>query len=356
MLHQVSYHELKSLMLQYPYAANLRYLMLVKSLFDNKKEYDRNLALASLSSLDRKKLHELVLKYNQTQVMEESFEIAEEFLELKDLSTLQETEDIAPPESEQAKAQAAPLNFVDSDDPVDLLDDALNAAIETAEISNAEKEDKDLPVLEDLLDQEIEPGEQVEDNATEPRGDMVLDEMDVPASDQLNEPSERANGFIEENIAEENDEATPNQSTRPDTPNAAPKDIELELTNGESEEDEIDKPSTPTPSPKEVFESWKNQSQEPKSGILDQEIDQIENKTKKSKLNIEEYEEPADVANDVASNSLLEDNSIVTETLAGILARQGHNEKAIEMYKKLSLQYPEKSSFFAGKIEKLKKK
>ena len=45
---------------------------------------------------------------------------------------------------------------------------------------------------------------------------------------------------------------------------------------------------------------------------------------------------------------------IITETLAELLANQGQIEKAIKMYEKLSLIFPNKSAFFAAKIEQLK--
>ena len=56
-----------------------------------------------------------------------------------------------------------------------------------------------------------------------------------------------------------------------------------------------------------------------------------------------------------ANKSIQQSDDIVSETLAKLLAKQGSNKKAIQMYKRLSLIFPKKSSFFAKKIAKLKK-
>ena len=50
------------------------------------------------------------------------------------------------------------------------------------------------------------------------------------------------------------------------------------------------------------------------------------------------------------------DAEIVSETLANIFESQGHYDKAIRMYVKLSLRFPEKVSFFAARIKELKSK
>lgn len=48
-----------------------------------------------------------------------------------------------------------------------------------------------------------------------------------------------------------------------------------------------------------------------------------------------------------------DDDEVVSEPLAKLLVTQGHIDKAVEMYRKLSLEYPEKSSYFAAQIEKI---
>jgi len=52
-----------------------------------------------------------------------------------------------------------------------------------------------------------------------------------------------------------------------------------------------------------------------------------------------------------AKISLLENDEIVTETLARVYLEQGHLDKSIQAYNKLCLKFPQKSSFFADQIK-----
>ena len=57
-----------------------------------------------------------------------------------------------------------------------------------------------------------------------------------------------------------------------------------------------------------------------------------------------------------AQESVIDQENIVSETLATIYEKQGYYAKAISIYEKLKVKYPEKSIIFAGRINTLKEK
>ena len=56
----------------------------------------------------------------------------------------------------------------------------------------------------------------------------------------------------------------------------------------------------------------------------------------------------------MAQQSMEENNSLMTETLAKVYLEQGHHKKAILAYEILSLKYPQKSGLFADQIKAIK--
>ena len=57
--------------------------------------------------------------------------------------------------------------------------------------------------------------------------------------------------------------------------------------------------------------------------------------------------------NDIVTKSASENDELITETLANIYLEQKKYDKALEAFKKLSLKYPEKNSYFVTRIDEI---
>jgi len=76
------------------------------------------------------------------------------------------------------------------------------------------------------------------------------------------------------------------------------------------------------------------------------------------KLPVSDQVKPLDIRSEQKVENLaahsLDSEEVYTETMAEVWSQQGNNEKAIEIYNKLSLINPSKRAYFAAKIDSLK--
>ena len=88
-LHNITYEELKTLVMQYPYATNLRILLLKKSFLEQNKDYDRNVKMAATFTTNRKYLYHVIKQIKQFQVASQNVILGEDYLELTELSNIE---------------------------------------------------------------------------------------------------------------------------------------------------------------------------------------------------------------------------------------------------------------------------
>lgn len=105
------------------------------------------------------------------------------------------------------------------------------------------------------------------------------------------------------------------------------------------------------------FSEWLNYYKVQSTKEKEEEEDRRSLRTawKKEKLTAALEEEDDDIPEQVfemAVSSIAADG-VASESLASILAKQGKPEKAIDMYRKLSMQNPLKSAYFAALIQQL---
>ena len=87
-----------------------------------------------------------------------------------------------------------------------------------------------------------------------------------------------------------------------------------------------------------------------------QEIDSLITQFTKNPPKMIFSPERHDASINFETSSKDEDFELISETLANIYAEQGYVGKAVKMFKKMGLLFPEKSSYFADQIKRIKNK
>jgi len=271
-LSSITYEELKTLALAYPYAHNLRYLLALKSQQDHHTEAPRNLATAAAHSLDRTRLFALIAPAQLTPQR-----LKEEVLELKPIETIRrELEALSPVfKTEIAEKQAIATQSIPQVNPTST------------------------------------PPE------PPPPSPATLPDITLPATPA--QPFSDWMGAFNPPTLQASDTTQPSTSASHATPHFLEKKA----------------PASPAPQASPQISAYENEPDTPPPPSS--------NTPNRS------------IAQELAERSVAENKDVISETLARLLAKQGYREKAIAMYERLCLAFPEKSSFFAAEIDKLKK-
>lgn len=355
-LYQLSYQELKSLVLQHPYCTNLHVLLLQKAQLDNNPAFSKNLEQAAVHTFDRAYLYDLIKSQKLLSISREDFvEFEEEILELQDINSLEE------------KVEKIPLVANENDSSKGITREAATFTPPTHPNWNETKNEDDFNIELDLdLGEKLpssSPSEEIEEtpppgpaDIIDPTPAVIAEEVETAleeVEEELEEVVEpepflisnslaktiRSFGpvpaFVRDKIAENRKKEAALAAEK-----AAQEAVLNELKNRIKA---IEKEVAP-PLPKKKFNSWKRQLKPrklPKPILKPTPKEPVQKKAEPEKVSV------------IAKRSLEDSADIASETLAIILAKQHQYAKAIDMYERLKLKNPQKSVYFAGKIEEL---
>lgn len=324
-LYQLPMEELRTMVMQYPYCHNLQVLLQEKAELDQHPDREKNLSKAATYAIDRKHLYKRLklMREKKAEPKAEAYHLGEDFLELKDLSSVQaDLEKIAlgtyqdPSVSHSMAIEPEPPSGADI--PVN-NEPSLNSSWNGSWEGHTEDLDEDLMIPTETLDFTLNPI--------------------TPANNSTEVPT------IEEDIAEVEEKAILTSSESLDsTPDSTLPTPTLTPSH----------PHSFSPTPKKAFSSWNSAAQ---NGYLQNsiqkllEVQQIDPKKNKHLDSVDSKNE----VNKKAWQSIVDSDSMASETWAQLLVAQKQYHKAIEVYERLMLLIPEKSSFFAAQIESIKK-
>lgn len=292
-LYQMSLVELQGLVLEYPYSANLRLLLLLKARLEDHPRQNEMLAQLSSRTFDREYLYDFMRELDR----EEQQKIAlEERLELPELDKLEFA--LADPEPEPLAIDAT-------------LSIGADAPSTTSFATSLDKNDTE------------------------------FDEPDFPSeAASLSVPSTKA---IEIELEVE-------PQPKPVVLNMA------KLIGSAAAISEVCAGLQQPPVPDVVAEPVAEAEEEvalPKK--VDDELKQRLRRHRKKQLKRLKNQQ-RDRIKEIVRKSVSPQQETASETLAKLLAHQGQYAQAIKMYQQLSLLNPEKSAKFAARIKDLKEK
>lgn len=209
------------------------------------------------------------------------------------------------------------------------------------EKTDQKEEPKELTETDMLLNQEILVENSMEevDNTTD---NNAQEGMIEPSNEIIVEIDENV---IDESVIDDNGVVLTDESNEKTTENVDSDDLYIDTIDGKPKDK--DKKSKKNKKDKFALKEYSGISDFSK-WLLAFKKEDVEKKIKK-----EEKAARKRIIEENARKSVTKSATIISESLAIILASQGHLDDAKKMYEQLMHKYPEKSSYFAAKINNL---
>ena len=189
---------------------------------------------------------------------------------------------------------------------------------------------------------------------TEAPEEVSEQEAEVEAPGQREAMISAIASVIEQDVSAWNEEA--------ETDAAAPEDAPTETTDRQATASQ-EGVAIPTvgqiAEPQSLFSQWLQQRARETGFGTPQLVEQgaaalIDAFLAKGDVRIGPIRDSLETTEEWAKQGLVEDPSLVTETMAKLYAQQGQMGRARKAYKLLALKYPEKSVYFAAQLKKLR--
>ncbi len=335
---------LADLVKKYPYSSSLHLLELKGLALANSIEFEEKLKSTAIHAPDRSHLYALIHSGTQTKTTESLIKeeekveenvvaveetpeviVAEEEIKAIDTTEPQTTSEAAKiehkaqEEAEQHKEQAVELKTTSELD-IEILNKAIDVAYVSSEVGTKEiiqeTTNNDEKEFVKEVSEKVEATEQVE--------------IEVPIETEASSDIDRSNlTFIQWLRLKQEGKTETNEPLTDTTSITLPATTQIET------EEETEK----------IEEKSKGRKEE-----IDALLDKFMQEEPRISKPVKDFYNPAKNA----QKSVEEPDDMVSETLAKIHVLQKNYSKAISAYEKLILLYPEKKTFFASRIEKIR--
>ncbi|MBL7883532.1 MAG: hypothetical protein JNL69_05655 [Bacteroidia bacterium] len=318
------------------------HLLYAKSLHNTQSiHYNNQLKLTAAYAVNRKRLHSLITKKTETVTLISS-EIIDQTEPIKDLKTIEQVV------REIVKEEVKEINIKPSIE--------VHSSLITEKINVPEKgliEEKVIEHVSEVIKDDIPVEQSKTDNEFESTISIIpsaeKDELEKEFLNNVADTSveiELLSESLDINEKTESDFILNNNSSEPLKKLEAQENIQINNTENISFTDWlklVDKGEKQS-----VEEQKELNSKQPSAFDLIDKFIREEPKISRPKA---EFFNPVNIA----KQSVADDITFVSETLAKIYVLQGNYAKAIQAYENLRLKYPEKRLYFASQIKNLRK-